>query len=135
MRIDQYDHPYLFFCGIGDTEEKALFDLSSLNILSRGIKSVHQFNRYDKNFLRLNKLNGKCNAFDVNKQVELVFQHLLMIQIRYIVQVKTITYILYQIMGWISISFIVGRIKIVMAIMGQILTHSTHLKRFLICIT
>lgn len=72
LRIDQYEHPYLFLCGIGDTEEKALFDLSSLNILSRGIKSVHQFNRYNKNFLRLNKLNGKCNAFDVNKQVEML---------------------------------------------------------------
>ena len=72
MRIDQYDHPYLFFCSIGDSEEKALFDLSSLNILSRGIKSVHQFNRYTKNYLRLNKLNGKCNAFDVNKQVEML---------------------------------------------------------------
>ena len=72
LRVDQYEHPYLFLCGIGDTEEKALFDLSSLNILSRGIKSVHQFNRYDKNFLRLNKLNGKCNAFDVNKQVEML---------------------------------------------------------------
>ena len=72
LRVEQYEHPYLFLCGIGDTEEKALFDLSSLNILSRGIKSVHQFNRYDKNFLRLNKLNGKCNAFDVNKQVEML---------------------------------------------------------------
>lgn len=72
LRVDQYEHPYLFLCGIGDTEEKALFDLSSLNILSRGIKSVHQFNRNDKNFLRLNKLNGKCNVFDVNKQVEML---------------------------------------------------------------
>ena len=72
LRVDQYEHPYLFLCGIGDTEEKALFDLSSLNILSRGIKSVHQFDRYNKNFLRLNKLNGKCNAFDVNKQVEML---------------------------------------------------------------
>ena len=72
LRVDQYEHPYLFLCCIGDTEEKALFDLSSLNILSRGIKSVHQFNRYDKNYLRLNKLNGKCNVFDVNKQVEML---------------------------------------------------------------
>lgn len=72
LRVDQYEHPYLFLCRIGDTEEKALFDLSSLNILSRGIKSVHQFNRYEKNYLRLDKLNGKCNAFDVNKQVEML---------------------------------------------------------------
>lgn len=72
MRIDQYEHPYIFVCNVGDTEEKAIFDLSSLNILDRGIKSVHQFDRYDTNYIRLNKMNGKCNGFDVNKKVKMI---------------------------------------------------------------
>ena len=70
--INQYERPYLFVCNIGGTEEKAIFDLASEKILVRGIEDVSSFNRYVSKYFRLNKMNGKCNAFDVEKQTEML---------------------------------------------------------------
>ena len=71
-RVNQYAHPYLFVCNIGGTEEKAIFDLASEKILVRGIEDISSFNRYESKYFRLNKMNGKCNAFDVEKQTEML---------------------------------------------------------------
>lgn len=71
-RIDQYDHPYIFSCNINGTEEEVLFDLSTQKVLVRGIKLISHMERYDTNYLRLVKMNDKCNVFDANKKVELL---------------------------------------------------------------
>lgn len=71
-RINQCEHPYLFACTIGETEENGIFDLASQKILARGIKSFSKASRYSTNYIRLTKLNGKCNMFDINKQTEML---------------------------------------------------------------
>ena len=71
-RISQYEHPYLFACTIGETEENGIFDLASQKILARGIKSFSKASKYSTNYLRLTKLDGKCNMFDTNKQIEML---------------------------------------------------------------
>lgn len=70
--INQYEHPYLFACTIGETEENGIFDLASQKILVRGIKSFSKVSRYSTNYISLTKLNGKCNMFDTNKQTEML---------------------------------------------------------------
>lgn len=72
LRIDQYEHPYLFACNINGTEERVLFDLSSQKLLVRNIKKFVKFSRYNTNYMKLVKMNGKCNVFDINKQVEML---------------------------------------------------------------
>ena len=72
LMLSQHEHPYLFVCNIGGTEEKAIFDLASEKILVRGIDDISSFNRYESKYFRLNKMNGKCNAFDVKNQTEML---------------------------------------------------------------
>ena len=69
-RINQYEHPYLFACRINETEENGIFDLSSQKILVRGIKSFSRVS--STKYIRLTKMDGKCNIFDSNKQVEML---------------------------------------------------------------
>lgn len=71
-RINQYECPYLFACTIGETGENGIFDLASQKILARGIKSFSKVSRYSTNYIRLTKLDGKCNMFDINKQTEML---------------------------------------------------------------
>lgn len=70
--INQYEHPYLFACTIGETGENGIFDLASQKILVRGIKSFSKALRYSTDYIRLTKLDGKCNMFSTYKQTEML---------------------------------------------------------------
>lgn len=71
-RVNQYEHPFIFACKVSDTEETALFDLSSLKVLSRNIKNISRFNRYDSDFIILEKMDGKFNVFDMRNSIEML---------------------------------------------------------------
>ncbi len=71
-KIDQYDHPYIFACEIGNNNENALFDLNKQQILVRGIKSFSRPSRYNTNYIKLTKLNDKVNMFDANGSYEML---------------------------------------------------------------
>lgn len=70
-RVDEYSHPFLFYCTMGSEEEHALFDLQSLNIVARGIKDVGRITRSSTNYIKLIKMDGKVNVFDTNKLTEM----------------------------------------------------------------
>jgi hypothetical protein len=71
-RINQYDYPFIFVCKVSDTEEMALFDLSTLKVLSRNIKKISRFNSYDSDFITLEKMDGKFNVFDMKNSIEML---------------------------------------------------------------
>ena len=68
LRFNQYSYPYLFACDIKSTEEKAIFDLESLKVLVRGIKGFSKL----KDYIKLTKMDGKVNLFDMDKKRELL---------------------------------------------------------------
>jgi hypothetical protein len=71
MGLDRYEHPYLFACYINGTDEMGIFDLATEKVIVRGIKNMTKPNRYEP-FIRLNKLNGKCNMFNLKKNTEML---------------------------------------------------------------
>ena len=66
------EYPFIFACKVSNTEEMALFDLSSLKILCRGIKKITKIHRGQDEFIKLEKMDGKYNAFDMENSVEML---------------------------------------------------------------
>lgn len=71
-RVNQYDYPFIFACKIQNTEEQALFDLKSLNIVVRGIKSFERLSSYERSFIKIIKMNDKSNIFDLKQSSEIL---------------------------------------------------------------
>lgn len=71
-RINEYEYPSMFACSINNTEEMAIFDLSEEKLLARGISDFGRFSRTASSFLKLAKINGKYNAFDLNKKAQIL---------------------------------------------------------------
>lgn len=71
-RISDYEYPYIFACNIANTEEYAIFNLETQKVVIRGIKYFKRMNRININYIKLIKMNDKCNIFDVSKLSEML---------------------------------------------------------------
>lgn len=70
-KISQYDYPYMFACKINGSEENAIFDLSSQRVVVRGVEDFASASRYCKSFIKLKKMDGKYNLFDLSNNTEM----------------------------------------------------------------
>lgn len=72
MRISEYENPYIFACNIANTEENAIFDLKTQKVVIRGIRYFRRMNRVNLSYIKLIKMNGKCNIFNLGSSSEML---------------------------------------------------------------
>lgn len=72
FKLDEYNDNGVYGCKFVGTQEFAIFDLNSQNILVRGIKGMSYVNQSSKFALKLEKTNGKYNVFDIKNLKEML---------------------------------------------------------------